>query len=177
MYSTADKYFLRYSCDKSLQEEYLGERNFALREESPESKMQRIIRKEPESCLEYGGRKLVRNNVPINTSAPDYWGSAFWKSLHLSAFHYPDEASALVNNVMQNRILALPYEIPCATCRHHCMAYIDSNRSNLSKICSSKAGLFKFYVDFHNAVNKRKGKPEMSLEIAYKLYSGEFSLV
>ena len=33
--------------------------------------------------------------------------------------------------------------------------------------------LFKFFVDMHNMVNKRYGKPEMSLEDAYRLYNSK----
>ncbi len=121
----------------------------------------------------YGDKTLVKLPNKINTSAPDYWGSAFWKSLHLSAFYYPEQASTTVAEIMKNRILALPYEIPCASCRHHCMAYVDSNKCKLDTVCATRDGLFKFYVDFHNAVNKRKGEPEMPLEMAYAIYSGD----
>ena len=33
--------------------------------------------------------------------------------------------------------------------------------------------VFEFFVQFHNQVNQRHGKEIMSVEDAYKLYSGE----
>jgi len=107
------------------------------------------------------------------TSDPKVWGPPFWFSLHVSAAHYPDNPSQIVRDRMKQRILAIPYEVPCATCRPHASAFIESYRDKLDQVVSNKHELGKFYVDFHNKVNKRYNKPEWSYEQAYKVYSGQ----
>lgn len=116
--------------------------------------------------------KLKWRKGIVNTGDPKIWGPAFWFSLHVSAAHYPLEASPIVAERMKGRILAIPYEIPCATCRPHAVAFIEKNRDNLNKIVSGRHALGKFYVEFHNQVNKRYGKPEWTYDQAYKVYSG-----
>lgn len=210
MYSTAEKYFLKYKCDKDMSiqlsnggEPVRGEGHAAqlahmLNTQNASSKegyavnsnnatplssyeqngsfAPRLRIPEVPKIVSYNGKRLIKNAVQTVTSDPHFWGKSFWLSLHLSAYYYPENASAIVRDAMMNRILALPYEIPCANCRVHCMAHIDANKCNLSSICSTRDALFKFYVDFHNAVNKRKGVPEMPLEMAYAIYSGEAKL-
>lgn len=107
-----------------------------------------------------------------NTADPKIWGPIFWNTLHISASHYPLEASPLVRERMKNRILALPYEIPCQTCRSHAISFIEGNSDSLDKIVSGRHTLGKFYVDFHNQVNIRYNKPTWTYEQAYKKYSG-----
>ena len=62
--------------------------------------------------------------------------------------------------------------LPCVECSRHANKYISSRYHELDDICSSKHKLFTFFVDFHNKVNARFGKPEMRVENAYKLYLG-----
>jgi hypothetical protein len=108
----------------------------------------------------------------VNTYDPKVWGPSFWFGLHVSAAHYPEDASPIVRERMKGRILALPYEIPCRACMTHASAFIESNKDRLDEIVSGKHTLGKFYVDFHNKVNKRYGKPEWTYEQAYAKYSG-----
>lgn len=107
-----------------------------------------------------------------NTADPRVWGPYFWTTLHISASHYPIEASPIVRERMKGRILSIPYEIPCQTCRNHAVAFVEKHRDNLDQIVSGRHQLGKFYVDFHNQVNKRYGKPEWTYEQAYRKYSG-----
>jgi len=109
----------------------------------------------------------------VSTSDPKIWGPAFWFSLHVSAAHYPEEPSQIVRERMKQRIMAIPYEVPCAICRPHASAFIESYRDKLDQVVSNKHELGKFYVDFHNKVNKRYNKPEWTYEQAYKVYSGQ----
>ena len=108
----------------------------------------------------------------VTTTDPKIWGPAFWFTLHTSAAYYPFEASPIVRERMKARILAIPYEVPCATCRPHALDFIESRKGDLDKIVSGRHELGKFYVDFHNKVNKRYGKPEWTYEQAYAFYSG-----
>ena len=107
-----------------------------------------------------------------HTSDPNIWGPAYWFSLHNAAAHYPLEANNIVKERMKNRILAIPYEIPCTACRPHASAFIESNKDKLDTIVSGRHPLGRFYVDFHNKVNQRYNKRLWSYEEVYKMYSG-----
>ena len=107
-----------------------------------------------------------------NTVDPKIWGPHFWFSLHVSATHYPIEASPIVCERMVSRILSIPYEIPCSLCRPHAIAFIEARRDALPEIVKGRHSLGQFYVDFHNQVNKRYNKPEWTYEQAYKFYGG-----
>jgi hypothetical protein len=107
-----------------------------------------------------------------NTADPTVWGPAFWFGLHVSAAHYPMNASPIVKERMKGRILALPYEISCGACKPHASAFIEKHKHRLDDIVSGRHKLGAFYVDFHNQVNKRHNKKEWTYEEAYKMYSG-----
>jgi hypothetical protein len=112
------------------------------------------------------------NDKYIGTSNPKIWGPHYWYNLHNSSLHYPLNASPIVKERIKNRILAIPYEISCRACQIHASAYIEQfSEKELDDIVSTRDNLFKFYVDFHNSVNKRLGKPIWSVEEAKKFYN------
>jgi len=110
------------------------------------------------------------NKVKENFASPEVWGPRFWFTLHNGALNYPSLANPLCIERMKNFILAIPIMIPCHTCKDHALAYIEINKDYFDMVCSGRDKLFKFFVDFHNFVNKRLNKPEMSYEDAYRLY-------
>lgn len=103
---------------------------------------------------------------------PKIWGPKQWYSLHNGAAQYPLNPTSIVRDRMKGFILGLPYTLPCQTCFQHAITYIESKAGELDLIVSSRQNLFKFWVDFHNTVNKRLGKPIISLEDAWKKFSG-----
>jgi len=106
-----------------------------------------------------------------NPGDPQVWGPAFWFTLHNGAMKYPEKASPICAERMKGFIIGIPVMIPCEKCADHASAHIESNWNNMDRIVSGKMQLFNFFVDFHNYVNKRYGKPEMNYEDAYKMYS------
>lgn len=106
----------------------------------------------------------------INTGDPNIWGPKMWFTLHNGAIKYPIKASPIFAERMKGFILGLPVMIPCDKCQDHATAHIEANWSRLDDVVSGRDKLFKFFVDFHNRVNKWINKPEMSYENAYKLY-------
>lgn len=105
-----------------------------------------------------------------NTSDPSVWGPSFWFTLHNGAVKYPINASKHHRERMKGFILGIPSILPCKQCIPHAIAYLESSKPRLDDIVSGRDKLFKFFVDFHNSVNRRYGKPEFSYEDAYKLY-------
>jgi len=102
---------------------------------------------------------------------PQVWGPPFWFSLHVSAANYPVNPSPIWRERMKGRILAIPFEIPCAACKPHAAAFIENNKHRLDDIVSSRKSLIRFYVDFHNKVNERYGKRQWTYEEAEEYYS------
>jgi len=106
-----------------------------------------------------------------DTGHPSVWGSSFWFTLHNGSIRYPTNASKLIADRMKGFINGIVYMIPCADCASHATSFIEEHQSQLDTICSGRENLFAFFNKFHNYVNARYGKPEMSTEDAYKLYS------
>ncbi len=111
-----------------------------------------------------------------NSANPNVWGPAFWFSLHNGALRYPIQAAPLWKERMKHFILGIPVMVPCEKCSEHATAYLESKFYKIDEIVTSRSKLFEFFWEFHNYVNRSLNKPEMSLEDAYKMYSGEVEL-
>jgi hypothetical protein len=106
-----------------------------------------------------------------NFANPEGWGPAFWFSLHNGAMRFPKNATPTWQERMKNFIIGIPVMVPCEQCGIHATAYIEQNYNNLDSVVKGRDTLVKFFCDFHNYVNKRVNKPEMSLDNCIKLYS------
>lgn len=116
---------------------------------------------------------LEWNTVKYTNSVdPQVWGPAFWFILHNSSARYPVKASPVARKSMKDFILGMPIMIPCEECADHATAHIEANHFRLDEVTSGRQQLFNFFVDFHNLVNKRYGKPIMGYEEAFALYTG-----
>ena len=117
--------------------------------------------------------EIQKNKEKVESlSDPNVWGPAFWFILHNGAAHYPIRASPIVAQNTKGFIKSIPEMLPCKACSVHARAFIDKNETNMDMITSGRDRYFKFYVDFHNEVNKRNRKKIMPLEEAKKMYSG-----
>ena len=101
-------------------------------------------------------RLVVSYKDKPDTNARSF-GPKLWYILHNAALAFPEYPTELVKYRMKNLILGIPYLVPCESCFEHSLEYID-NINNLDEICSSRRKLIKFFVEFHNSVNKRLGK-------------------
>ena len=110
---------------------------------------------------------------PKTTSNPEVWGPPCWFTIHNGMSKYPISASQIQKERMKGFILGIPTMLPCEICKVHATNYIEQARRNntLYKICNGRDSLFKCYVDFHNSVNKRYNKKELSYDEAYQLYN------
>ena len=120
------------------------------------------------------GKPLKLNYVTLeyaNSGNPEVWGPAFWFSLHNGALRYPVNAAPLWRQRMKHFILGIPVMVPCEKCSDHATAYIEGNYNRIDTVVSGREELFKFFWEFHNYVNKRLGKPLMTLRAAYTMYS------
>jgi hypothetical protein len=111
------------------------------------------------------------------SSSPNVWGPPLWFTFHNSSNKYPKNPSKLVRERMKHVIIGIPVLLPCALCKEHATAFIESHLTNLDDIVSTRDKLFNFFVDFHNQVNKRYGKKIYTYDEANQLYNkkGEIS--
>ena len=105
------------------------------------------------------------------SSDPKYLGPGYWASFHIKS----RQADTYEKKSETARSIAIDIvNFPCLNCRNHAKDYVRNNpllpavRDNKDKL-----SLFKWTVDFHNAVNLRLGKPMINWEKAEKLWSGE----
>jgi hypothetical protein len=108
----------------------------------------------------------------VDTQNPSYWGPFQWFTFHNNALHYIENADDRTATRMANYIRGISVTLPCGECANHCEEYISGfTDRDLFAICKTQKGLFEFFVTFHNKVNSRLGKPQVSLEEAYRIYS------
>ena len=114
---------------------------------------------------------IYQTPPPLKGNNPNVFGPPLWFSLHNASVYYPANASPLHAERMKNIILGIPVLLPCDTCKEHATNYIEEKKHLLSDICKTQETLFEFFVDFHNYVNERLGKPIVSYNEAKRLYT------
>lgn len=132
----------------------------------------------PQDKTPYGDKLEMKYKTDryVNSANPEVWGPAFWFSLHNGALRYPIKASPTWKERMKHFILGIPVMVPCEKCSDHATAHLEANYYRLDEIVSTRSKLFEFFWEFHNFVNENLNKPKMSLDDAYKMYSGEVLL-
>lgn len=90
----------------------------------------------------------------------DTWGPVYWNFLHRFAATYPCRPTAAQRRRARNIVRDVSSMLPCPECRTH---FVDLRRRSPPD-CSSRASLCRWMWAAHNDVNRRLGKPEMSLE-------------
>jgi hypothetical protein len=175
MYKTAIEYYKELS-DKSIEYSYYQgpQRPVQHIKESYIDPVETVDPVDPVDPVKKTGCPHItwKTSKHSSLSDPKVWGPAFWFTLHNGADKYPESASPIVKSRMKSYILGIPIMLPCAVCQIHATNHIEKNKNKLDDICYGRKNLFKFFVDFHNIVNKRYNKPIVSVEEAYKIYGG-----
>jgi Erv1 / Alr family len=97
------------------------------------------------------------------------WGPCVWILFHTLAFKIvPAEFSSKKTDLI-NYIQRICSNLPCPECTQHAMEYMKQNLRRIDAI-TTKEHLQEFLVDFHNAVNVRKGKPVFTYKQAEDKY-------
>jgi len=99
------------------------------------------------------------------------WGPCVWYLFHTLAYSIKDDDPTRFESV-KNEFLRFAFRIstnlPCPECSQHATQYLS--RINPVAI-KTKQNLKTFFVEFHNAVNHRKGKAIFTIEDADAKYS------
>ena len=101
---------------------------------------------------------------------PPVWGPHMWAIIHLMAYVYPDQPSNERKESMKEFLLHTCNNLPCPACGFHCSVYMKEHPPSIE----SKENLKKWAYDFHNAVNKRTGKRELTYEEAEQVLIDKF---
>lgn len=124
--------------------------------------------------VERGLKKVQVNwneEIVESTKDPRIFGPPLWFSIHNFSAHYPIEPSDSCRRNAMSFIRTIPYLIPCKECFLHAQSYISKySDDDLIEITKTRATLFEWSVNFHNFVNERLRKPNMSLNDAYNMY-------
>lgn len=96
---------------------------------------------------------------------PKAWGPAAWRTIHAFALQ-ADKQGRQGYETFKNFLGNTSHMLPCEACQKHMNDYIFRMRTQYGA-----QSMFEYTVHFHNDVNKRLGKPIMSLEQARSLWS------
>ncbi len=99
----------------------------------------------------------------------EVWGPPRWRWLHNTAIEYPQRPTRAEAHTAFLHIWNFINQLPCKECRVHAIRYMMLHPPDLS---SSRA-LQVWVWRFHNAVNYRLGKQEISYEGYQRLYVEE----
>lgn len=100
-------------------------------------------------------------------SCPKYSGPGMWFLLNITALNVNKDPTGEKYFIQMLRNLA--HNHPCGDCRNHMKEYMAKHRPEDWQ--GRPNGLFQYMVEFHNAVNQRLGKPIMSYDQAYTMYT------
>lgn len=99
--------------------------------------------------------------APIGT-----WGQIYWNKLHLRAINWPAKATPRQVLAEQIWLQELFKKLPCQECCRHASRYYWQQYPDLR----SNHTYHVWFFLFHNAVNQRLGKREISYQDYQDLY-------
>jgi hypothetical protein len=100
---------------------------------------------------------------------PQLWGPHLWKSIHYIALGYPKTPREEDKMNYYMFYSTLWKYIPCMKCAINYKRHLEE--LPIDPFLTSNIALFEWTVNIHNIVNKELGKPTMSKEDAWKLYT------
>ncbi|MBL4898430.1 MAG: ERV1/ALR-related protein [Colwellia sp.] len=101
---------------------------------------------------------------------PAVFGPPSWFTYHNGAAHVSEYPDSDEQEYLKGYIRGIAVMAPCNVCKIDAAKFVKGNEFRLDDVVSSRINLFNFYVDFHNYVNIKNGKPTMSHEDAAILY-------
>lgn len=97
------------------------------------------------------------------------WGPCIWYLFHTLAYKAVPEDFPNIKTDLINYIQRICANLPCPECTQHATGFMKQNAQRIASI-TIKEQLQHFLIDFHNAVNARKGKPKFTYEQAENQY-------
>jgi len=104
---------------------------------------------------------------------PTLFGRNLWAVIHQVALGAPAVMDASQSAAYMSFYAIIPQIIPCRSCGDHLLQ--TYTEIPIEKSLAGSATLFTWTVDLHNAVNKRLGKPIVTVEQAKAIWMGSQS--
>lgn len=101
---------------------------------------------------------------------PPAFGHHYWAVIHITAKLYPDVPDENTRLRTELFLKGICEQLPCPGCGVHCKKYMADHPPNLE----SKSAIVKWSVDFHNDVNQRTGKRQLTYEEADKVIAKNY---
>ena len=95
------------------------------------------------------------------------WGPELWYVIHKVAYDCPNLPTEEQQKLYAKFYEDIPDMLPCLHCANHYRSYVMDNP--ILNFVKTKTLLFEWTVSLHNSVNKKQGKPELSLADALKV--------
>jgi len=88
--------------------------------------------------------------------SPNVWGPPIWTFFHTLTWKIKEESFSVIFPQLFANIRRICKNLPCPDCSIHATNFLNNvNQSGIK----TKQDLINVFFFFHNAVNKRKGKP------------------
>jgi FAD-linked sulfhydryl oxidase len=97
---------------------------------------------------------------------PALWGRPCWDTMHYFAAGYPLAPTPADQDAARQFYTSLVRMLPCADCRDHGSAYVAAKPPPTT----DRDSLFRWTVEYRNAVNVRVGAPQVPLARAQVQY-------
>lgn len=110
-----------------------------------------------------GGTAATASGASID---PALWGRACWDTMLYCAAAYPHAPSKEAKGWAKSFYTGAVHMLPCPECRDHGAAYVAAKPPTVE----SRDALFKWVVDYRNAVNIKVGAPQVPLVTAKAKY-------
>uniref|UniRef100_A0A6C0KN64 thiol oxidase n=1 Tax=viral metagenome TaxID=1070528 RepID=A0A6C0KN64_9ZZZZ len=95
------------------------------------------------------------------------WGPHIWKTIHCLTIRIKDDHFEKLKPQLMNILSQICSNLPCPTCSSHASTYMRKYRF---KHINTKEQLIRFFYQFHNEVNKRLHKKNISYEDMIKIH-------
>ena len=101
---------------------------------------------------------------------PPVWGNYQWAMLHLMAETYPESPNKERQENMILYLRGMSANLPCPGCSIHAEMYMKSNPPTVT----NREDLIRYFINFHNSVNKRLGTKVYAYDEARQLIRDNF---
>jgi len=101
------------------------------------------------------------------------WGNIVWYFFHTLAYKLKDTESSHASNLLEI-FINICYNLPCPHCRKDAIYLL--NKAN-TKIVSTKSDLIRFMWQFHNIVNRKLTKKNLTFEEHNVIYENANTIV
>lgn len=115
-------------------------------------------------------KEKIEHRKKILMSNTKHWNT-YWLNIHWLCQNYPEKPTEEEQKQIHELITVMrtPQGLQCPRCRGHFDKYVKEN--DPAEAIKDQEGLFKYFWEVHNDVNKNNKKKQMSLEDAVTLYS------